>query len=108
MAIPKNLKIGGTFTENDFKGPLLYKVIGFDGAGNYISEYIGRAEKKVEEPEVEEEITEEVVKDYEITEETVTPIEQLLAEEAPKKVLAKKPATRKAPAKRKRTPAKKA
>ncbi len=54
MAIPKNLKIGDTFTENDFKGPLLYKVTGFDGAGNYISEYIGRVEKKavaVEEPE---------------------------------------------------------
>ena len=92
MAIPKNLKIGGTFTENDFKGPLLYKVIGFDGAGNYISEYIGRVEKKVEEPVV-------VADDEE-----KTPIEEMLSEAKPEK----KPATRKAPAKRKRTPAKKA
>lgn len=52
--IPKNLKIGDTFTETTADNHILkYKVIGFDGAGNYISEYIGD-EKKVDKPVVED------------------------------------------------------
>ncbi len=45
--IPKGLKIGDTFTENYFDKQVLFKVIGFDGAGNYISTVAKDEEKFV-------------------------------------------------------------
>lgn len=93
--IPSNLKIGDTYTEESVDGKVFAsKIIGFDGQGRYISEFVGMV--CPEEPKavvVEEPVAEEK-----------TPIEEMLSEPKPEK----KPATRKAPAKRKRTPAKKA
>lgn len=87
--IPSNLKVGDTYTEESVDGKIFKsKVIGFDGQGRYISEFLGMVSPEEEKPEV-------------FTEEDVTPIEQILAEEAPKKAPARKPATRKRSTKRK-------
>ena len=88
--IPKDLKIGDTFTETTADNHVLkYKVVGFDGAGNYISEYIGD-EKKAIEPEP-------VVEDI--------PLEELpFADVEPEEPKVEK---KKAPAKRKTTTKKK-
>ena len=85
--IPNNLKIGDTFTETSADGKVFVsKVVGFDGEGRYLSQFVGMAgEKKA--PVEEKPLP---------VEEEVTPIEQMLAEEkpAPKKAPARKPAAR--------------
>ena len=87
--IPEGLKIGDTFTETSVDGKIFEsKVIGFDGQGRYIAEFLGMVKP------------EEITTDNVITEEDVTPIEQMLAEE-PKKAPARKPATRKRSTKKK-------
>ena len=89
--IPTGLKIGDTYTETSVDGKtFVNKIIGFDGQGRYISEFVGMVSKKdeaVEEPDPEEE---------------PLPLTEEVAEE-PKKTVARKPATRK----RKTTPKKK-
>lgn len=88
--IPSNLKIGDTYTEESVDRKIFKsKIIGFDGQGRYLSEFIGMVTpEQTEEAEV-------------FTEENVTPIEQMLAEETPKKAPARKPATRKRSTKKK-------
>ncbi len=88
--IPSNLKIGDTYTEESVdRKVFMSKIIGFDEQGRYISEFIGLVTpEQAEEAEV-------------FTEENVTPIEQMLAEETPKKAPARKPATRKRSTKKK-------
>jgi len=93
--IPEGLKIGDTFTETSVDGKVFKsKVVGFDGQGRYIAEFVGMVK-----PEEAEVFTEEDV----ITEEDVTPIEQMLTEavEEPKKAPARKPAARKRSTKKK-------
>ena len=93
--IPEGLKIGDTFTETSVDGKIFKsKIIGFDGQGRYIAEFLGMVK-----PDEAEVFTEDDV----ITEEDVTPIEQMLAEEKtePKKAPARKPAARKRTTKKK-------
>lgn len=83
--IPSGLKIGDTYTEEAVDGKIfLSKITGFDGQGRYISEFIGMVPKD-KAPLKEEPLP--------LVEE-VTPIEEMLAEEKPKKAPARKPATR--------------
>ncbi len=60
MAIPNNLKIGDTYTEESVDGKVFVsKIIGFDDQGRYLSEFVGVVKKEAVEP-VEEEPLEEV------------------------------------------------
>lgn len=47
--IPKNLQIGDIFEEKDFRNTIKFKVVGFDGQGNYVS-------KMIEDEEPDEEL----------------------------------------------------
>lgn len=97
--IPEGLKIGDTFTETSVDGKIFEsKVIGFDGQGRYIAEFLGMVKPK--EITTDNVITEE---DVNSDPEEVTPIEQMLAEEKPepKKAPARKPAARKRTTKKK-------
>lgn len=96
---PKNLKIGDTFTETTADNHILkYKVIGFDGAGRYISEYIGDERKKVE-PKVEEDIPLEELPFADVEEEEVVEEKPKVEKKAPAK---RKPATKKKTATKKK------
>lgn len=122
--IPRGLKIGDTFTENYFDKQVLFKVIGFDGAGNYISTVAKDEEKFVpvgdlvgeelpfttpddelvetetaETEKVETETTEDTTEEETVKTETVE--EQPIVEEVKKEV--KKPATKKTTSKKKTT-----
>ena len=85
--IPTGLKIGDTYTEESVDGKVfLSKIIGFDGQGRYITEFIGMVPK--DKAPLEEDPLPLV--------EEVTPIEAMItAAEEPQKPVAKKPATRK-------------
>lgn len=126
--IPKGLKIGDTFTENYFDKQVLFKVIGFDGAGNYIStvakdeekfvpvgDLVGEelpfttpddelvetetAETEKVETETTEDTTEESTEEETVKTETVE--EQPIVEEVKKEV--RKPASKKTASKKKTT-----
>ena len=90
--IPKGLKIGDTFVEQNFDKQILYEVVGLDGLGNYISKVVE------DEPTVEEEVEEEVgelpfVSTDSDVEETVEEAEEQPAVEEPKEVKEVKKAT---------------
>lgn len=122
--IPTGLKIGDTFIENFFEKQVLFRVIGFDGQGNYISKVV-EDEKEVipvddlvneelpfttpddelvetetaETEKVETETTEDTTEEETVKTETVE--EQPIVEEVKKEV--KKPATKKTTSKKKTT-----
>ena len=57
MSLPTGLKIGDTFEEKGTRGPVLHKIIGFDGQGHYVS--------------------------VEVTDDNLVPVEELVEEELP-------------------------
>lgn len=94
---PKGLKIGDTFDEIDCCGVFRNRVIGFDGQGRYIAEFVCKVDKAV--IPVEKAIEEELpftMPDNELVEEQ--PIVEEVKEEkktAPKKTTTRKKTTAK-------------
>lgn len=99
---PKGLKIGDTFTEQNFNKSILYRVIGFDGQGNYISKVVEDEEEMIPVEDLVEEELPFTMPDDELVE-TETVEEQPIVEEvkkevkkpAPKKTAKKKPTSKK-------------
>ena len=89
--IPKGLKIGDTFVEQNFDKQILYEVVGIDGWGNYISKVV-KDDPAVEEAEEEVGELPFVSTDSDV-EETVEKAEEQPAVEEPKEVKEVKKAT---------------
>ena len=98
--IPKGLQIGDIFEEKDFRNTIKFKVVGFDGQGNYVSKMIEDEEPDEELPfaSTDDDVEEQTEETAEQTaEETVE--EQPVVEEpkevkvAPKKKTASKKKT---------------
>lgn len=96
--IPKGLQIGDIFEEKDFRKVIKYRIVGFDGQGNYISKIVEDEEEVIPVEEVVEEELPFTMPDDELVE------EQPIVEEV-KEV--KKPAPKKKPTPKKKTTPKK-
>jgi len=99
---PKGLKIGDTFEDMGRREMLRYRVIGFDGQGNYIAKLIeNEVEEVKDEPiPVEEFIQEELpftMPDDELVEKEQPVVEEVkeVKKTAPKKTATKKKTTAK-------------
>lgn len=95
--IPKGLKIGDTFTEQNFKKSVLYRVIGFDGQGNYISKIVEDEEEMIPVEDLVEEELPFTMPDDELVEEQpiVEEVKKEVKKPAPKKTAKKKPTSKK-------------
>lgn len=96
--IPKGLQIGDIFEEKDFRKVIKYRIVGFDGQGNYISKIVEDEEEVIPVQELVEEELPFTMPDDELVE------EQPIVEEV-KEV--KKPAPKKKPTPKKKTTPKK-